>query len=310
MSTNMTSLICSPVSSPALHHDADGYSYAADVSFSTTSASQRRPSSTRFQPATISKFDQYKAQMERLRSTRASTSSSSSTAFSSSSSASSSTLTASTLLPSSMKMTPTVTTTPIGATPGYATVLHSEPLSIGEPATPSNPPCVNLKKSRSLIAKFSKKRLLTSKKASSESSLFHPKDLTTAAATPTAPAADADATVQKMDPTRPPLDDHHDRWREEWLRRSGAIHSMFRDRPSKFNCPHCGAIKVVSHIQFVPGVMSYLVAFGLVFLTLGTLSYLPFRKGHEETKDCIHWCPECGQKVARFLRANATWEWI
>ncbi|KAF9938487.1 hypothetical protein BGZ67_010790 [Mortierella alpina] len=85
---------------------------------------------------------------------------------------------------------------------------------------------------------------------------------------------------------------------------------MFRDRPAKFNCPHCGAIKVVSHIQFVPGVMSYLVAFGLLFLTLGTLSYLPFRRDHEGTKDCLHWCPECGHKVARFNRANSTWEWI
>ncbi|KAF9898470.1 hypothetical protein BX616_003972 [Lobosporangium transversale] len=115
-------------------------------------------------------------------------------------------------------------------------------------------------------------------------------------------------------PTQPsprsPLEEQQDRWREEWLRQSGAIHSLFRDRPSKFNCPHCGANKVVSHIQFVPGVMSYLVAFGLLFLTLGTLSYLPFRKGHEETKDCIHWCPECDQRVARFNRANATWEWI
>ncbi|KAF9129075.1 hypothetical protein BGW39_004502, partial [Mortierella sp. 14UC] len=98
---------------------------------------------------------------------------------------------------------------------------------------------------------------------------------------------------------RSPLEEQQDRWREEWLRPSGAIHSMFRDTPSKFNCPHCGAMKVVSNIQFVPGLMSYLVAFGLMFLTLGTLSYLPFRKDHEGTKDCIHWCPECEQRVAR-----------
>jgi predicted RNA-binding Zn-ribbon protein involved in translation (DUF1610 family) len=109
---------------------------------------------------------------------------------------------------------------------------------------------------------------------------------------------------------RSPIEEQQDRWREEWLRPSGAIHSMFRDGPSKFNCPHCGAMKVVSNIQFVPGLMSYLVAFGLMFLTLGTLSYLPFRKDHEGTKDCIHWCPECEQRVARFNRANSTWEWI
>ncbi|KAG0286495.1 hypothetical protein BGZ96_009404 [Linnemannia gamsii] len=107
-----------------------------------------------------------------------------------------------------------------------------------------------------------------------------------------------------------PIEEQQDHWREEWLRPSGAIHSMFRDGPSKFNCPHCGAMKVVSNVQFVPGLMSYLVAFGLMFLTLGTLSYLPFRKDHEGTKDCIHWCPECEQKVARFNRANSTWEWI
>ncbi|KAG0320880.1 hypothetical protein BGZ99_004274, partial [Dissophora globulifera] len=47
--------------------------------------------------------------------------------------------------------------------------------------------------------------------------------------------------------------EQQDRWREDWLKPSGAIHSMFRDRPSKFNCPHCGAVKVVSDIQFVPG---------------------------------------------------------
>ncbi|OAQ27175.1 hypothetical protein K457DRAFT_139738 [Linnemannia elongata AG-77] len=109
---------------------------------------------------------------------------------------------------------------------------------------------------------------------------------------------------------RSPIEEQQDRWREEWLRPSGAIHSMFRDGPSKFNCPHCGAMKVVSNIQYVPGLMSYLVAFGLMFLTLGTLSYLPFRKDHEGTKDCIHWCPECERKVARFNRANSTWEWI
>ncbi|KAF9920245.1 hypothetical protein FBU30_009969 [Linnemannia zychae] len=109
---------------------------------------------------------------------------------------------------------------------------------------------------------------------------------------------------------RSPIEEQQERWREEWLRPSGAIHSMFRDGPSKFNCPHCGAMKVVSNIQYVPGLMSYLVAFGLMFLTLGTLSYLPFRKDHEGTKDCIHWCPECERKVARFNRANSTWEWI
>ncbi|KAF9419995.1 hypothetical protein BGZ94_009252 [Podila epigama] len=101
-----------------------------------------------------------------------------------------------------------------------------------------------------------------------------------------------------------------DHWRAEWLGPSGAMHTMFRDQPSKFDCPHCGAIKVISEIQFVPGVMSYLVAFGLLFLTLGTLSYLPFRKQHEGTKDCIHWCPACGTPVARYMRATATFEWL
>ncbi|KAG0217403.1 hypothetical protein BGX33_010706 [Mortierella sp. NVP41] len=121
------------------------------------------------------------------------------------------------------------------------------------------------------------------------------------------PTTSSPTTPQQQ---RSPIEEQQDRWREEWLRPSGAIHSMFRDGPSKFNCPHCGAIKVVSNIQFVPGLMSYLVAFGLMFLTLGTLSYLPFRKDHEGTKDCIHWCPECERKVARFNRANSTWEWI
>ncbi|KAG0358866.1 hypothetical protein BGX24_005897 [Mortierella sp. AD032] len=120
--------------------------------------------------------------------------------------------------------------------------------------------------------------------------------------------ATADPLCQALQ--RSPLEEQQDRWREEWLRPSGAMSSMFRDTPSKFNCPHCGAIKVVSNIQFVPGLMSYLVAFGLMFLTLGTLSYLPFRRDHEGTKDCIHWCPECEQRVARFNRANSTWEWI
>ncbi|KAF9370549.1 hypothetical protein CPB97_002652 [Podila verticillata] len=109
---------------------------------------------------------------------------------------------------------------------------------------------------------------------------------------------------------RSPVERAQDRWRDEWLGPSGAILTLFRDQPAKFDCPHCGAIKVVSHVQYVPGVMSYLVSFGLLFLTLGTLSYLPFRKQHEGTKDCVHWCPECGKVVARFMRATGTFEWI
>ncbi|KAG0019420.1 hypothetical protein BGZ82_000138 [Podila clonocystis] len=84
---------------------------------------------------------------------------------------------------------------------------------------------------------------------------------------------------------RSPVERAQDRWRDEWLGPSGAILTLFRDQPAKFDCPHCGAIKVVSDVQYVPGVMSYLVAFGLLFLTLGALSYLPFRKQHEGTKD-------------------------
>ncbi|KAF9304036.1 hypothetical protein BGZ74_002500 [Mortierella antarctica] len=109
---------------------------------------------------------------------------------------------------------------------------------------------------------------------------------------------------------RSPVEHAQDRWREEWLGPSGAILTLFRDQPAKFDCPHCGAIKVVSDVQYVPGVMSYLVAFGLLFLTLGALSYLPFRKQHEGTKDCVHWCPTCGKEVARFMRATGTFEWI
>ncbi|KAG0087485.1 hypothetical protein BGZ93_010935 [Podila epicladia] len=109
---------------------------------------------------------------------------------------------------------------------------------------------------------------------------------------------------------RSPVERAQDQWREEWLGPSGAILTLFRDQPAKFDCPHCGAIKVVSDVQYVPGVMSYLVAFGLLFLTLGALSYLPFRKEHEGTKDCVHWCPTCGKEVARFMRATGTFEWI
>ncbi|KAF9939043.1 hypothetical protein BGZ65_011676 [Modicella reniformis] len=209
--------------------------------------------------------------------------------------------------------------------------------------TAPSTPCINIKKSNGLVPKFFKKtRMVVNRKksipshsrqplhqyqdaqASSHSLLDHEQEassltyfgLDTEKGESALDTSSMAATVSPagmsngIDQTRYPLEEQHDRWRDEWLRRSGAIHSMFRDRPSKFNCPHCGAFKVVSHIQFVPGVMSYLVAFGLVFLTLGTLSYLPFRKDHEGTKDCIHWCPECGQRVARFLRANATWEWI
>ncbi|KAI8360956.1 hypothetical protein B0O80DRAFT_436349 [Mortierella sp. GBAus27b] len=300
------SLICSP-ESPALHHDADGYSYTDKV------LSHPRPSSTRLgapsgasnQPATTSMFDQYKAEMERLRSPARTSSSSSSF------SAASSTSNATTLLPSS------ITSGPITA----------EPLSIGETGKLAMPtPCVNIKKSNFLVSKLlGKRRMGTSKKMAipshqqpSSSSLPHqdapttltPDSLSSPLVLEKTASIGVSGVTCTTDATRLSLEEQHDRWREEWLRRSGAIHSMFRDRPSKFNCPHCGATKVVSHIQFVPGVMSYLVAFGLVFLTLGTLSYLPLRKGHEGTKDCVHWCPECGQKVARFLRANATWEWI
>ncbi|KAF9971242.1 hypothetical protein BGZ73_005844 [Actinomortierella ambigua] len=101
-----------------------------------------------------------------------------------------------------------------------------------------------------------------------------------------------------------------DPWRDQWLGPSGAMQSLFRDRPSKFNCPHCGARRVRSHIEFVPGVMSFLVSFGLLFLTVGTLSFLPFRKDHKATKDCVHWCPRCETRVARFVRASGTWEWM
>ncbi|KAG0326290.1 hypothetical protein BG000_001460, partial [Podila horticola] len=113
-------------------------------------------------------------------------------------------------------------------------------------------------------------------------------------------------TFSSSDNDRSPVERAQDRWREEWLGPSGAILTLFRDQPAKFDCPHCGAIKVVSDVQYVPGVMSYLVAFGLLFLTLGALSYLPFRKQHEGTKDCVHWCPQCGKPVARFMRATGT----
>ena len=116
-------------------------------------------------------------------------------------------------------------------------------------------------------------------------------------------------SVEQQLQQRSPMEEQQLRWHQDWLRPSGAMLSRFRDRPARFNCPRCGA-KVVSVTQFVPGVMSYLVAFGLLFLTLGTLSYIPFRKGHEGTKDCVHWCPKCNQKVARYSRATATWEWL
>ncbi|GJJ76003.1 hypothetical protein EMPS_08361 [Entomortierella parvispora] len=123
-------------------------------------------------------------------------------------------------------------------------------------------------------------------------------------------ALSSEQQQQQQQQQRSPLEEQQLRWHQDWLRPSGAMLSRFRDRPALFNCPRCGAIKVVSETQFVPGAMSYLVAFGLLFLTLGTLSYIPFRKGHEGTKDCVHWCPKCNQRVARFSRANATWEWL
>ncbi|KAF9400988.1 hypothetical protein BGX21_002979 [Mortierella sp. AD011] len=225
-------------------------------------------------PVVISKFDQYKAQMERLRSTRASSSS------------------------------------PLNSRP-------DGPVTVSPSST---------KKSIRFIPKLLKKG---SKSRSASSIVIHSSSpsmsslrssLNETMSPPEAPqqihssqssteknrAIDSDNCEQQ----RSPLKEEQDRWRDEWLRPSGAIHSMFGDKPTKFDCPHCGAIKVVSHVQFTPGVMSCLVAFGLLFLTLGTLSFIPFRKDHEGTKDCIHWCPECRQKVARFNRANATWEWV
>ncbi|KAG0235149.1 hypothetical protein BGW42_005799, partial [Actinomortierella wolfii] len=117
-------------------------------------------------------------------------------------------------------------------------------------------------------------------------------------------------TTTTTNTASPPTGVVADPWRDQWLGPSGAMQSLFRDRPSKFNCPHCGATKVRSTIEFVPGMMSFLVSFGLLFLTVGTLSFLPFRKDHKATKDCVHWCPRCETRVARFIRASGTWEWM
>ncbi|KAF9113297.1 hypothetical protein BGX27_001833 [Mortierella sp. AM989] len=283
--TNVVSLPGSPSSA-----SCDGANAHADP-FMHTDISHYTPVSEEYDqsnsPAMISKFDQYKAQMERRRSTRVSSSS-----------------------PSS---------------PSNSRVSSLQPDSL--PAASSSP----TKKSARLISKLFKKSSKSKSTmsnmtqssnpsmSSSRSSLLNEK-----LSPPSAPhlSVQTDSSSRSNSEKNSPIDsdggeqqhsplkEQQDRWRDEWLRPSGAIHSMFTDRPSKFNCPHCGAIKIVSHIQFTPGVMSYLVAFGLLFLTLGTLSFLPFRKDHKGTKDCIHWCPECTQKVARFNRANATWEWI
>ncbi|KAF9948735.1 hypothetical protein BGZ72_009375, partial [Mortierella alpina] len=292
--------------------------------------------------ATISKFDQYIAQKERIRSTRASTTSLSSSSGRGPATAVNTTSNTNTSSPASASAsasyhsgpdsaTSTPTSSPAKKTGSFFPRLFKsksknkprrDRQTDPQPAPPQMPSGTRSHDSM-------RQETLPSSpgsSSSSRSSLLHEKEahlstrrpstcdpektvVSPAAvgrintATPAAPAPAAGASQS-------PIQQQQDRWRDEWLRPSGAIHSMFRDRPAKFNCPHCGAIKVVSHIQFVPGVMSYLVAFGLLFLTLGTLSYLPFRKDHEGTKDCLHWCPECGHKVARFNRANSTWEWI
>ncbi|KAG0369866.1 hypothetical protein BGZ54_008604 [Gamsiella multidivaricata] len=304
---------------------ADAHALAADASFSTAPQQQL---------ATISKFDQYKAQMERLRSIRTP---------SSSSSVSPSPLSSSTPSP--------VTESSSGAgphlspsakkSPGFIPKLFkkaslSKKSSRDRQPQPSSTPETRRADSATeplfspnanpSSSQFSLVNEKPGEVFQAQSSIPHiqprqrpqrrfrsrsnPEKNNALAEGSEAIESYKSAPFSATTDQRSPLEEQQDRWRDEWLRPSGAIHSKFRDRPSKFNCPHCGAIKVVSHIQFVPGVMSYLVAFGLLFLTLGTLSYLPFRKDHEETKDCIHWCPECGQRVARFNRANATWEWI
>ncbi|KAF9271676.1 hypothetical protein BGZ68_003205, partial [Mortierella alpina] len=313
-------------------------------------------------PATISKFDQYIAQKERIRSTRASTTSlSSSSGRGPATAVNPTTLNNTTTTPSpasasasasypSGPATITATSSPAKKTGSFFPRLfksksknnntkarrdrRTDPAQ-PQPQLPTTPSSGTRSHDNSMRQQETLPSSPGSCSSSSQSSLLHEKEAahfstrrrqpstsdpektglaptgrtnTTAPAITTAGAgAGASAAVGT---SQSPIQAQQDRWRDEWLRPSGAIHSMFRDRPSKFNCPHCGAIKVVSHIQFVPGVMSYLVAFGLLFLTLGTLSYLPFRKDHEGTKDCLHWCPECGRKVARFNRANSTWEWV
>ncbi|KAF9180283.1 hypothetical protein BGZ51_006307 [Haplosporangium sp. Z 767] len=288
-------------------------------------------------PATMSKFDHYKAQMDRVRSTRVSTTTPSSSSY----------LGKSTDFPHSTSISTPLSSSSASLAKkdkkrGFLSRLFKKKPKQSRQKSPQ-PPTQSLPQPQiHTQTQMQGHRTMPSSpgSASSRSSLLNEKGARTQgpysiSTRPSEPEKNTDTVGQSSDPAstqedrpalvsafasaaciaqsldqRSPIEEQQDRWRDEWLRPSGAIHSLFRDRPSKFNCPHCGAIKVVSNIQFVPGVMSYLVAFGLLFLTLGTLSYLPFRKDHEGTKDCIHWCPQCEQKVARFNRANGTWEWI
>ncbi|KAF8953109.1 hypothetical protein BGZ46_003278 [Entomortierella lignicola] len=255
-----------------------------------TSAESHHASSNP-QPPVLSKFDHYKAQMERVRSTRVHSSSPSTSSrlttaqqqqqldTSISPSPSLSKKTSSRLIPKLFKKASKSKSAPSNVTQSNPSMAPLRPSLDNEKRHDATAPLQSSPHSDSSSSRFGNEKN---------------------------GAVDLDGVEQQ----KSSLEEQRDYWRDEWLRPSGAIHSMFADRPSKFDCPHCGAIKVVSHVQFIPGVMSYLVAFGLLFLTFGTLSFLPFRKDHEGTKDCIHWCPECSQKVARFNRANATWDWI
>ncbi|KAF9351542.1 hypothetical protein BGX26_010484 [Mortierella sp. AD094] len=283
--TNVVSLQGSPSPSPS-SPSRDGADAYADpfmhisVSHHTQAFDYHDESSP---PVVISKFDQYKAQMERLRSTRVSSSSPSNSrqpsmqTDASATASPSPTKKSTRFIPKLLKRGSKSKSTSSNVTQSSSPSMSSSRSSLNEKLSPPTAP-----------------QLAPRTHSSSRSSTEKNSTL------------DSDG----CEPQRSPLEEQQDRWRDEWLRPSGAIHSMFGDKPSKFDCPHCGAIKVVSHVQFTPGVMSCLVAFGLLFLTLGTLSFIPFRKDHEGTKDCIHWCPECAQKVARFNRANATWEWV
>ncbi|KAG0252630.1 hypothetical protein BG011_006866 [Mortierella polycephala] len=298
-------------------------------------------------PATMSKFDHYKAQMDRVRSTRVSTTTPSSSPCSGKPTDFTHSTSISAPLPSSaasltkkdkkrgflsrlFKKKPKQSCQKSPQPPTQSQPepqIHTQTQMQGHRTMPSSPGSASSRSSllNEKEARTQRPHPVSTRPSDPEKNtniIGQSNDLastqqdrpapgSTFASAPASASASASAayTAQSLD-QRSPIEEQQDRWRDEWLRPSGAIHSLFRDRPSKFNCPHCGAIKVVSNIQFAPGVMSYLVAFGLLFLTLGTLSYLPFRKGHEGTKDCIHWCPQCEQKVARFNRANATWEWI
>ncbi|KAG0207006.1 hypothetical protein BGX28_001656 [Mortierella sp. GBA30] len=326
--------------------DASSVSGPAVPSSPQEHQQESSPWPTTSPPATMSKFDQYKAQMERYRSTRASSTSLSSSSGRGVISATTTQAQVQTQVPpftSSFSRTNSASSSPdsnLAKTPGsclprifrktksnsskarqaprddcssaHSRAAQPQPQPQGsgtqqmapQETLPTSSPGSSSSRSSLLNEKETHSSSFSNRQPSSR--LDPEKSLPSGYLNTGSGATSSQHHQQQLSPIK----EQQDRWRDEWLRPSGAMHSLFRDRPSKFNCPHCGAIKVVSHIQFVPGVMSYLVAFGLLFLTLGTLSYLPFRKDHEGTKDCIHWCPECGQKVARFNRANTTWEWI